>query len=301
MKKFAPNSDAKLLGKDLSVHLDCISRTYQELDTNENVGGGHFFSMRDFFFCVKSFVCSVLNDQQLPGGSTIAIRTFSNQHLISSAIRNFGGHSAARSQVRRLLSQNLNLQKKTIPKFSPLDLIVENISDSSKMHSVHIARHLMILSRSMVALQLVDRHVRQRLPQKLNWQILFGSCFPGDLEILAVTRKLRQVEQAIRNGGVLILCHAEQLFESLYMVLNQQYWAQNDVTMTQIALGPTTRSIALPEGMFRIIALQVIPVENIIEKLTCYPWFLCRILIRLSIERSCHPQFYLDSKNMSCN
>ena len=74
---------------------------------------------------------------------------------------------------------------------------------------------------------------------------------------MAVTRKLRQVEQAIRAGGVLILCHADQLFESLYMVLNQQYWAQGDVKMTQIALGPSIRAIALPDGPFRIIALQV--------------------------------------------
>ena len=66
-------------------------------------------------------------------------------------------------------------------------------------------------------------------------------------------RVLQQVEQAIRAGGVLILC---QLFESLYMVLNQQYWAQGDVTMTQIALGSSTRSIALQNGPFRIIALQ---------------------------------------------
>ena len=40
------------------------------------------------------------------------------------------------------------------------------------------------------------------------------------------------------------------------MVLNQQYWAQGDVTMTQIALGPSIRAIALPDGPFRIIALQ---------------------------------------------
>jgi hypothetical protein len=40
------------------------------------------------------------------------------------------------------------------------------------------------------------------------------------------------------------------------MVLNQQYWAQGEITMTRIALGPSTRAIALPSGPFRIIALQ---------------------------------------------
>ncbi len=75
---------------------------------------------------------------------------------------------------------------------------------------------------------------------------------------MAVTRKLRQVEQAIRAGGVVLLCHADQLFESLYIVLNQQYWSWGEeIKFTQIALGPTVRPIALPDGPFRIIALQV--------------------------------------------
>jgi len=33
--------------------MKCIVDTYQVLDSNTDVGGGHFFSMRDFFFCVK--------------------------------------------------------------------------------------------------------------------------------------------------------------------------------------------------------------------------------------------------------
>jgi len=74
---------------------------------------------------------------------------------------------------------------------------------------------------------------------------------------MVVTRKLRQAEQAIRRGKVLILCHTEQLFESLYMVLNQQYWAQDEVMMIQIALGPSSRAIVLPDGPLRIIALHV--------------------------------------------
>ena len=142
-----------------------------------------------------------------------------------------------------------------VPMSSPIDLIIQNIQDSSKERSIHIARHLMILTRSLIGLQLLNRHVRGKLGDEMNWSVLFGSCFPGDLQITAVTRKLRQVEQAIRKGGVLILCHADQLFESLYMVLNQQYWAQGEVTMTQIALGPSIRAIALPNGPFRIIAL----------------------------------------------
>lgn len=37
----------------LQTNLECIAETYSVLDSNTDVGGGHFFSMRDFFFCVK--------------------------------------------------------------------------------------------------------------------------------------------------------------------------------------------------------------------------------------------------------
>jgi len=202
----------------------------------------------------------------------------SDHHLIQSIIRNFGGHDQAQQVVRECVAGWLEEDVTSIPPSPPLDLIVQNIKDSSNKLSVHIARHLMILNRSLIGLQLLNRFVKHRLDDGLGWHVLFGSCFPGDLQVIiyikeirketkykllfllkvmAVTRKLRQVEQAIRSGGVLILCHAEQLFESLYMVLNQQYWAQNDVMMTQIALGPSSRAIVLPDGPFRIIALQV--------------------------------------------
>ena len=84
---------------------------------------------------------------------------------------------------------------------SPLDLIMQNIENSSKPLTAHIARHLMILSRSLIGLLLLSRHVRSQLHDGTSWNVLFGSCFPGDLQITSVTRKLRQVEQAIRTGG----------------------------------------------------------------------------------------------------
>ena len=76
----------------------------------------------------------------------------------------------------------------------------------------------MILNRLLIGLQLLNGYARNKLDDGLGWNFLFGSCFPGDLQVMAVTRKLGQVEQAIRSCGVLILCHADQLFESLYMV-----------------------------------------------------------------------------------
>ena len=51
----------------LTDYLKSIVDTYQELDRKEDIGGGHFFSMRDFFYCVKSFVCSVFESAAQQG------------------------------------------------------------------------------------------------------------------------------------------------------------------------------------------------------------------------------------------
>jgi len=107
--------------------------------------------------------------------------------VIKSAIRNFGGHHKAEEIVRKSLANNL--ERRSIKTISPLDLIVENIEDSANEKlSDHIARHLMILNRSQVGLHLLNHHVKHRVKQKfgdrLGWHIVFGSCFPGDLQVI---------------------------------------------------------------------------------------------------------------------
>lgn len=253
IKKLMEKGSVSRINDSLSSHLECIVEMYHELDRNVCIGGGHFYSMRDFFFCVKNFVCSVFDGW---GAQALGNIHVSDNVLIQSVVRNFGGHEKAKQALKHCLAYNMSISEKAISMAPVLDLVIQNIQDSAKKLSVHIARHLMILNRCLIGLQLLNRHVKNRLDDGTAWTVLFGSCFPGDLRVTAVTRKLRQVEQAIRKGGVLVLCHADQLFESLYMVLNQQYWAQGDVTMTQIALGPSIRAIALPDGPFRIIALQ---------------------------------------------
>ena len=167
----------------LTDYLKSIVDTYQELDRKEDIGGGHFFSMRDFFYCVKSFVCSVFESAQQ---GTLDHRNLriTDDFLVRSTVRNLGGHEQAQKIVRKCLADCLETDEDAITIASPLDLIVQNIQDSEKEMSVHIARHLMILNRSMIGLQLLNRHVRDRLDKGLGWTVLFGSCFPGDLQVL---------------------------------------------------------------------------------------------------------------------
>ena len=176
-------SGAKSMERSLTKYLESIVDIYEELDQKENIGGGYFFSMRDFFYCVKSFVCSVFESAQTGTFDHRNLR-ITDDFLIRSTVRNLGGHEQAQKIVRKCLSECLETEEAAITIASPLDLIVQNIRDSSKEMSVHIARHLMILNRSMIGLQLLNRHVRDRLDKGLGWTVLFGSCFPGDLQVL---------------------------------------------------------------------------------------------------------------------
>ena len=223
--KYVKDSERKRMNDLMAESLQNIVHTYQALDMRSDIGGGHFFSMRDFFFCVKNFVCSVFESVQFGRSGDLRDVRISEYFVVQSAVRNFGGHEKARRLVSKSMAENMEMDENVIQRtLSPLDLILQNIEDSAKPLSVHIARHLMLLNRSLIGLQLLNRHVRSQLDDGTSWNVLFGSCFPGDLQVTSVTRKLRQVEQAIRTGGVIVLCHADQLFESLYMVLNQQYW-----------------------------------------------------------------------------
>lgn len=107
----------------------------------------------------------------------------SDDHLIQSAIRNFGGHAEAQKVVLKCLSRRLELQH--VNSIPVLDMIVQNIKDSSQELSVHIARHLMVLNRSLIGLQLLNRYVKPKLGNGLAWHVLFGSCFPGDLQVFS--------------------------------------------------------------------------------------------------------------------
>ena len=127
-------------------------------------------------------MCSILGTSE-NGQLDIHNLRITNDRLIQSAIRNFGGHSQAHRVVREIMAEKLEIRANAIPTSSPLGLIVQNIKDSSQELSVHIARHLMILNRSMIALQLLNRHVKNQLGGNLGWHVLFGSCFPGDLQV----------------------------------------------------------------------------------------------------------------------
>ena len=53
--------------------------------------------------------------------------------------------------------------------------------------------------------------------------MIFGSSFPGDRSVAAIYREIAHIKQAVEVGGCSMLVHAEDVYESLYDMLNQFY------------------------------------------------------------------------------
>ena len=59
--------------------------------------------------------------------------------------------------------------------------------------------------------------------QRMEPFILFGSSFPKDREYTQVCRNINQIKICMETGRTVILLNLENLYESLYDLLNQYY------------------------------------------------------------------------------
>lgn len=66
--------------------------------------------------------------------------------------------------------------------------------------------------------------------------ILFGSSFPKDLEYTQVCRNINQIKLCMETGRTVILLNLENLYESLYDLLNQYYIVHGDVRYVDLGL-----------------------------------------------------------------
>ena len=62
-----------------------------------------------------------------------------------------------------------------------------------------------------------------RTINKMEPFILFGSSFPKDREYTQVCRNINQIKICMETGRTVILLNLENLYESLYDLLNQYY------------------------------------------------------------------------------
>ena len=68
-----------------------------------------------------------------------------------------------------------------------------------------------------------------------------GSAFPEDRTKLRMYNNINRIRECMKTGKRVVLLHLEELYESLYDMLNQQYTKYLDTTYCRLAVGAQSR------------------------------------------------------------
>ena len=104
------------------------------------------------------------------------------------------------------------------------ELLHSNLADLANPELEQVgARHLMVFgpSASMVA-----RLLEEELGTKQPVTAIVGSSFPGDRSMGAIYQGIARIKHAMEMGGCVLLVHCEDIYESLYDMLNQLFGSE---------------------------------------------------------------------------
>ena len=100
----------------------------------------------------------------------------------------------------------------------------------------------------------VDNTSESKVENKIGPIVLYGSSFPHDLEYTQLCRDINKIKVSMENGGTIILLNMDQLYESLYDVLNQYYISCGKDHFVDLGLG-THRLKCKVSKSFRLIVV----------------------------------------------
>ncbi|XP_071105125.1 uncharacterized protein [Haliotis cracherodii] len=206
----------------------------------------NFHGLRDFYSLVKyvsrEFSSLSAQDSLDPGKHL--------QIVMKGLLRNFGGLSSEihsvlivyRKHLKEMLSDHLP-EMETIP--SVLDLVADNIKDKS-------ARHLLLATRGESALSIIE-HLLDEMDR--DYVSILGSRFEEDLTDDYNYRVLSRIILCMEQGMVLILKDLENIYGSLYDMLNQNYIIVGSKKNCRVALGAYSNPLCQVHDDFRCIVL----------------------------------------------
>lgn len=135
---------------------------------------------------------------------------------------------------------------------STIEMIHENVNSK-------ISRHLMVLSKNESVLNIL---IGCGVIQESNTSVLVGSRFQGDMDELYLIQQINRVKLAMAKGDVAVLLNNENIYESLYDVLNQRFVRQKDVVtgkeqkLLRLAMGSRSQLCPVKPGFKLIVVVQ---------------------------------------------
>ena len=199
-----------------------------------------YFGLRDFYSLVKMLFSTVKRTQAEP----------TDDQIIAAVQRNFGGYFGDFDPTDEFLSE-ISLSAKEnqkigkIPQvnqyfsvllifyfftsffvFINLFLVAQDLVRSalSPLNDDHYSgldsRYILLLTKNNAALKIIQE---QNLIPASQLHVMFGSNFRKDQEYIQICSNIRKIKIAMELGHTVILYNLNNLYESLYDALNQNY------------------------------------------------------------------------------
>ena len=193
----------------------------------------NFHGLRDYYSLIKSLKCT--NFQHV------------NKFVNKSLQRNFGGLPCDVKNFRDIVfrkSKNLNIScnQDIVP---VTELIEANLEDRQ-------ARHLMLITSGDSSISILKETLGSLKKEIIT---IIGSRFEEDLSEEYNYRILSRIIFCMERDCILILKDLENIYGSLYDMLNQNYAVVNKRKHCRVALGPYSNSMCQVNDDFRCIVL----------------------------------------------
>ncbi|KAL4499722.1 hypothetical protein ABPG72_017262 [Tetrahymena utriculariae] len=205
-----------------------------------------FHGPRDFFSACKQ-ICSeeisFIQSEQRPDKSSESVKSLNNR-IIKAFYRHFSGLDAS----QQLLSKEFETLKMNHSyHFRPSELIEQNLMEEPKFFT---SRHLMVISDDI---QNAMSFLKSKLSSREH-QFFIGSDFPDDTKMQACYTVINKIVSCIEKGMVVTLLNLDNIYQSLYEVLNQSYRYYNGKYFCKISFGAESSNIEVSQN-FKLILL----------------------------------------------
>jgi hypothetical protein len=154
----------------------------------------------------------------------------------------------------------------TNPDCTPLGLISQSLSNREITYHGE-SRYLLFLTDNLSSVEVLKHYIVASCQQEMNSSIeegqslqptepfvLFGSNFPKDSEFAQVCRNISEIRLCMESGRMVILLNLENLYESLYDVLNQYYIKSGGHRYVDLGLR-TNRMKCTVHKLFKLILI----------------------------------------------
>ncbi|XP_033637454.1 uncharacterized protein LOC117298354 [Asterias rubens] len=198
----------------------------------------NFHGLRDYYSLIKSIA---LSSSQQDAANSLEI----------GLLRNFGGNQKAMTGIMNNFMDTMDVDQNPDSRPTTIKLIEDNLED-------RFARHLMLITSGDSALSIIEEVLSK---MKKRYISLLGSRFDDDLSEEYNYRILSEIILCMEEGYILVLRDLDNVYSSLYDMLNQNYTIVGKKRHCRVALGAYSNPMCQVHQDFRCIV--VIDQQNV--------------------------------------